>query len=101
SGNFSMVMKMLGIFDGDKIVWNEPNPALAYAFDKVFGPATEIQVVYEIAARPVIESAMTLKLSFSFLKLNVNFTTVVGSGQDASIENQLSSFREDKQAGKA
>lgn len=44
--------------DGDKIVRNEPNPALAYAFDKVFGPATETQDVYEIAARPVIESAM-------------------------------------------
>lgn len=26
--------------------------------DKVFGPATETQDVYEIAAQPVIESAM-------------------------------------------
>ncbi|OVA06172.1 Kinesin [Macleaya cordata] len=44
--------------DGDKIVRNEYNPAMAYAFDKVFGPTTTSQEVYEIAARPVIKSAM-------------------------------------------
>lgn len=44
--------------DGDKIVRNEYNPATAYAFDKVFGPSTNSKVVYEVAARPVVKSAM-------------------------------------------
>ncbi|CAN1255971.1 Kinesin-like protein KIN-7D, mitochondrial [Linum perenne] len=44
--------------DGDKIVRNEYNPATAYAFDKVFGPHTITQDVYDIAAKPVVKSAM-------------------------------------------
>ncbi|KAF9676069.1 hypothetical protein SADUNF_Sadunf09G0100100 [Salix dunnii] len=44
--------------DGDKIVRNEYNPATAYAFDKVFGPHTASQEVYEVAARPVVKAAM-------------------------------------------
>ncbi|XP_049381060.1 kinesin-like protein KIN-7D, mitochondrial [Solanum stenotomum] len=44
--------------DGDKIVRNEYNPATAYAFDKVFGPDTSTQDVYEVAARPVVKAAM-------------------------------------------
>ncbi|KAK6946305.1 Kinesin motor domain, partial [Dillenia turbinata] len=44
--------------DGDKIVRNEYNPATAYAFDKVFGPSTCSQEVYDIAARPVVKAAM-------------------------------------------
>ncbi|XP_009784122.1 kinesin-like protein KIN-7D, mitochondrial isoform X1 [Nicotiana sylvestris] len=44
--------------DGDKIVRNEYNPATAYAFDRVFGPQTITQEVYEVAARPVVKAAM-------------------------------------------
>ncbi|KAF5954763.1 hypothetical protein HYC85_007619 [Camellia sinensis] len=44
--------------DGDKIVRNEYNPATAYAFDKVFGPSTASQEVYEVAGRPVVKAAM-------------------------------------------
>ncbi|XP_031381423.1 kinesin-like protein KIN-7D, mitochondrial [Punica granatum] len=44
--------------DGDKIVRNEYNPAAAYAFDKVFGPHTASQEVYEVAAKPVVKAAM-------------------------------------------
>ncbi|KAL3621285.1 Kinesin-like protein KIN-7D, mitochondrial [Castilleja foliolosa] len=44
--------------DDDKTVRNEYNPMTAYAFDKVFGPNTDTPEVYEIAARPVIKSAM-------------------------------------------
>uniref|UniRef100_A0A6M2EYD1 Kinesin motor domain-containing protein n=1 Tax=Populus davidiana TaxID=266767 RepID=A0A6M2EYD1_9ROSI len=44
--------------DGDKIVRNEYNPATAYAFDKVFGPHTASQDVYEVAAKPVVKAAM-------------------------------------------
>ncbi|XP_060216887.1 kinesin-like protein KIN-7D, mitochondrial isoform X1 [Lycium barbarum] len=44
--------------DGDKIVRNEYNPATAYAFDRVFGPDTSTQEVYEVAARPVVKAAM-------------------------------------------
>ncbi|XP_057496851.1 kinesin-like protein KIN-7D, mitochondrial isoform X1 [Actinidia eriantha] len=44
--------------DGDKIVRNEYNLATAYAFDKVFGPSTSSQEVYEVAARPVVKAAM-------------------------------------------
>ncbi|XP_057436738.1 kinesin-like protein KIN-7D, mitochondrial isoform X2 [Lotus japonicus] len=44
--------------DGDKIVRNEYNPATAYAFDKVFGPHTISEEVYEVAAKPVVKAAM-------------------------------------------
>ncbi|KAL0412451.1 UNVERIFIED_CONTAM: Kinesin-like protein KIN-7D, mitochondrial [Sesamum radiatum] len=44
--------------DGDKIVRNEYNPMTAYAFDRVFGPSTSTQEVYEVAARPVVKAAM-------------------------------------------
>ncbi|CAN1320123.1 Kinesin-like protein KIN-7D, mitochondrial [Linum perenne] len=44
--------------DGDKAVRNEYNPATAYAFDKVFGPHTNTEDVYDIAARPVVKAAM-------------------------------------------
>ncbi|XP_020239431.1 kinesin-like protein KIN-7D, mitochondrial isoform X2 [Cajanus cajan] len=44
--------------DGDKIVRNEYNPATAYAFDRVFGPHTISDEVYEVAAKPVVKSAM-------------------------------------------
>ncbi|KAJ4837396.1 Kinesin-like protein KIN-7D, mitochondrial [Turnera subulata] len=44
--------------DGDKIVRNEYNPATAYAFDKVFGPHTGSQEVYDVAAKPVVKAAM-------------------------------------------
>ncbi|KAI3441272.1 uncharacterized protein J3R85_002542 [Psidium guajava] len=44
--------------DGDKIVRNEYNPATSYAFDKVFGPHTTSQEVYEVAANPVVKAAM-------------------------------------------
>ncbi|KAK4345415.1 hypothetical protein RND71_035591 [Anisodus tanguticus] len=44
--------------DGDKTVRNEYNPATAYAFDRVFGPQTSTQDVYEVAAQPVVKAAM-------------------------------------------
>ncbi|KAL2254789.1 UNVERIFIED_CONTAM: Kinesin-like protein KIN-7D, mitochondrial [Sesamum indicum] len=44
--------------DGDKIVRNEYNPMTAYAFDRVFGPNTNTEEVYEVAARPVVKAAM-------------------------------------------
>ncbi|XP_061368413.1 kinesin-like protein KIN-7D, mitochondrial isoform X1 [Gastrolobium bilobum] len=44
--------------DGDKIVRNECNPATAYAFDRVFGPHTNSEEVYEVAAKPVVKAAM-------------------------------------------
>ncbi|KAK6136706.1 hypothetical protein DH2020_029534 [Rehmannia glutinosa] len=44
--------------DGDKMVRNEYNPMTAYAFDRVFGPNTITQEVYEVAARPVVKAAM-------------------------------------------
>ncbi|KAF2301918.1 hypothetical protein GH714_030399 [Hevea brasiliensis] len=44
--------------DGDKIVRNEYNPATAYAFDRVFGPHTFSQEVYDVAAKPVVKAAM-------------------------------------------
>ncbi|KAL7125417.1 hypothetical protein ABFS83_14G115800 [Erythranthe nasuta] len=44
--------------DGDKMVRNEYNPLTAYAFDRVFGQSTNTQEVYEVAARPVVKSAM-------------------------------------------
>ncbi|XP_028220861.1 kinesin-like protein KIN-7D, mitochondrial isoform X1 [Glycine soja] len=44
--------------DGDKIVRNEYNPATAYAFDRVFGPHTNSNEVYEVAAKPVVKAAM-------------------------------------------
>ncbi|KAK4740217.1 hypothetical protein R3W88_003914 [Solanum pinnatisectum] len=44
--------------DGDKIVRNEYNAATAFAFDRVFGPDTCTQEVYEVAARPVVKAAM-------------------------------------------
>ncbi|CAA0827674.1 Kinesin motor family protein [Striga hermonthica] len=44
--------------DGDKTVRNEYNLMTSYAFDKVFGPNTNTQDVYEVAARPVVKAAM-------------------------------------------
>ncbi|KAE9586627.1 putative plus-end-directed kinesin ATPase transcription factor C2H2 family [Lupinus albus] len=44
--------------DGDKLVRNEYNPATAYGFDKVFGPHTNSEEVYEVAAKPVVKAAM-------------------------------------------
>ncbi|KMZ56071.1 Kinesin heavy chain isoform 5C, partial [Zostera marina] len=44
--------------DGERIARNEYNPASSYAYDKVFGPSTSSQVVYDVAARPVVKQAM-------------------------------------------
>ncbi|KAM7482652.1 hypothetical protein LguiB_007235 [Lonicera macranthoides] len=44
--------------DGDKVVRNEYNPMNFYAFDRVFGESTDTQEVYEVAARPVVKTAM-------------------------------------------
>ncbi|CAI5469294.1 unnamed protein product [Closterium sp. Yama58-4] len=44
--------------DGDKIVRMESNPSIAYAYDKVFGPATTTRGVYDVAAQPVVAAAM-------------------------------------------
>lgn len=44
--------------DGDTIVRSEYNHQTAYAFDRVFGPATTTRAVYDSAARQVIRGAM-------------------------------------------
>ncbi|KAK1369516.1 kinesin-like protein KIN-7D, mitochondrial [Heracleum sosnowskyi] len=44
--------------DGDKLVRNEYNPMTSYAFDRVFGPNTATQDVYDVAAKAVIKNAM-------------------------------------------
>eukprot|EP00250_Pteridium_aquilinum_P014494 c22026_g2_i1 orf=310-4080(+) len=44
--------------DGDTTVRSEYNPASAYAFDRVFGPATTTRAVYDVAARQVVRGAM-------------------------------------------
>lgn len=36
----------------------EYNPATAYAYDRVFGPSTTTEAVYDVAARPVVKGAM-------------------------------------------
>ncbi|KAI4342402.1 hypothetical protein MLD38_027035 [Melastoma candidum] len=44
--------------DGDDLVLNHYNPSTAYAFDKVFGPHTTSQQVYQVAAKTVVKAAM-------------------------------------------
>ncbi|KAH7298031.1 hypothetical protein KP509_25G024300 [Ceratopteris richardii] len=44
--------------DGETIVRSEINPSTAYAFDKVFGPATTTRGVYDVAAMNVVRGAM-------------------------------------------
>ncbi|XP_057520798.1 kinesin-like protein KIN-7D, mitochondrial [Amaranthus tricolor] len=44
--------------DGEKIVRSEYSPATFYAFDKVFGPNSNTEEVYDVAARPVVKAAM-------------------------------------------
>ncbi|KAG6548389.1 hypothetical protein Mapa_010168 [Marchantia paleacea] len=44
--------------DGDTTVRSEYNAATAYAFDRVFGPATTTRGVYDIAAQHVVGGAM-------------------------------------------
>ncbi|KAJ1271064.1 hypothetical protein BS78_06G100400 [Paspalum vaginatum] len=44
--------------DGDNMVRNEYNPSIAYAFDKVFGPATTTRHVYDVTAQHVVSGAM-------------------------------------------
>uniref|UniRef100_A0A2P2IYR7 Kinesin motor domain-containing protein n=1 Tax=Rhizophora mucronata TaxID=61149 RepID=A0A2P2IYR7_RHIMU len=44
--------------DGDYTVTNEHNPAIAYRFDRVFGPATTTRHVYDVAAQRVVSGAM-------------------------------------------
>ncbi|KAG2547896.1 hypothetical protein PVAP13_9KG131100 [Panicum virgatum] len=44
--------------DGDRLVRCEYNPATAYAYDRVFGPSTTTEAVYDVAARPVVIGAM-------------------------------------------
>ncbi|KAH7287488.1 hypothetical protein KP509_32G058200 [Ceratopteris richardii] len=44
--------------DGDTTVRSEFNSATAYAFDRVFGPATTTRHVYDVAAQHVVAGAM-------------------------------------------
>ncbi|GAB4851508.1 Kinesin-like protein KIN-7K, chloroplastic [Ancistrocladus abbreviatus] len=44
--------------DGEKIVRNEHNPSIGYAYDRVFGPTTTTRHVYDVAAQHVISGAM-------------------------------------------
>uniref|UniRef100_A0A453R207 Kinesin-like protein n=3 Tax=Aegilops tauschii subsp. strangulata TaxID=200361 RepID=A0A453R207_AEGTS len=44
--------------DGETIVRSEHNPNIAYAYDRVFGPTTTTQQVYDVAAQHVVGGAM-------------------------------------------
>ncbi|GAB4853530.1 hypothetical protein Ancab_017721 [Ancistrocladus abbreviatus] len=44
--------------NGDKVARSKYNPMTAYAFDKVFGPNTTSEEVYEVAVRPIVKAAM-------------------------------------------
>ncbi|XP_047319143.1 kinesin-like protein KIN-7K, chloroplastic isoform X2 [Impatiens glandulifera] len=44
--------------DGERIVRNEHNPSVAYAYDRVFGPTTTTRQVYDVAAQSVVSGAM-------------------------------------------
>ncbi|KAH7424863.1 hypothetical protein KP509_11G028200 [Ceratopteris richardii] len=44
--------------DGETTVRSEYNPATAFAFDRVFGPATTTRAVYDAAAKQVVRGAM-------------------------------------------
>ncbi|BAT11636.1 kinesin-like protein KIN-7K, chloroplastic [Oryza sativa Japonica Group] len=44
--------------DGERLVRCEYNPATAYGYDRVFGPKTTTEAVYDVAARPVVKGAM-------------------------------------------
>lgn len=44
--------------DGDYTVRNEYNTSIAYAFDRVFGPATTTRQVYDISAQQIVSGAM-------------------------------------------
>ncbi|CAM6110678.1 unnamed protein product [Calypogeia fissa] len=44
--------------DGDTTVRSEYNSSTAYAFDRVFGPATTTRGVYDVAAQLVVQGAM-------------------------------------------
>ncbi|KAM3194444.1 hypothetical protein ACQJBY_070867 [Aegilops geniculata] len=44
--------------DGETIVRSEHNPNIAYAYDRVFGPTTTTQQVYDVAAQHVVSGAM-------------------------------------------
>lgn len=44
--------------DGEYSLQNEFNPAIAYGFDRVFGPATTTRHVYDVAAQHVVSGAM-------------------------------------------
>ncbi|CAH9097693.1 unnamed protein product [Cuscuta epithymum] len=44
--------------DGDTAVRNEHNQALAYAYDRVFGPTTTTRQVYDVAAQHVVSGSM-------------------------------------------
>nr|GMD75392.1 kinesin-like protein KIN-7D, mitochondrial isoform X1 [Ipomoea batatas]GMD80398.1 kinesin-like protein KIN-7D, mitochondrial isoform X1 [Ipomoea batatas] len=65
--------------DGDKVVRNEYNPAIAYAFDRVFGQDTSTQEVYEVAARPVVKAAME----------GINESTEMMEGVDLTLISQI------------
>ncbi|KAF1870075.1 hypothetical protein Lal_00017655 [Lupinus albus] len=44
--------------DGETVVRNECNPSVAYAYDRVFGPTTTTDHVYDVAAQHVVSGAM-------------------------------------------
>ncbi|KAI3980332.1 hypothetical protein MKX01_003871 [Papaver californicum] len=44
--------------DGEYTVRNEYNTSIAYAFDRVFGPATTTRQVYDISAQQIVSGAM-------------------------------------------
>ncbi|KAE8770805.1 kinesin-related protein 4 [Hordeum vulgare] len=44
--------------DGETVVRSEHNPNIAYAYDRVFGPTTTTQQVYDVAAQHVVSGAM-------------------------------------------
>ncbi|PNT67686.1 hypothetical protein BRADI_3g30547v3 [Brachypodium distachyon] len=44
--------------DGDRLVRCDFVQPAAYAYDRVFGPSTATEAVYDVAARPVVKGAM-------------------------------------------
>ncbi|KAK1364970.1 hypothetical protein POM88_040531 [Heracleum sosnowskyi] len=65
--------------DGDKIVRNEYNLMTSYAFDKVFGPSTATQDVYELRA-----NQLRLSVAYSNSKNSDTVGTVFAYGVTSS-----------------
>ncbi|KHN31572.1 hypothetical protein glysoja_043101 [Glycine soja] len=75
--------------DGDKIVRNEYNPATAYAFDRVFGPHTNSNEVYEVAAKPVVKAAMESFWETNILLVSYHWLSKMFSALSKSLSRSV------------